>query len=254
MSVANVNKRNREGNTFTVLATRTVNAPKPGSDEVNRAYEEGWVGTQGYIKADGTRQRHAIGFLGDTVDPGGKKLTEVFIADIPEDVTQSDPNAPIEDTATRLPAPPKGVSQRRLTFTGDRKNPGIQGPRFWVRSNAAGDSLAFRMKDDAGAVQVFTVSPNGGPIRQVTRNPFPVDSTISWSPDGKRIAYTGDDSVFVTDVANGATSRVAPKDPGRPVSQLAADFSHEGKMVAYLRVVKSGAAAWNQIFVTELSE
>lgn len=254
VSVDKDHKRNRDGTTFTVLVTRTVNAPKPGSDEVNRAYEEGWVGSQGYVKANGTRQRRAIAFLGDTVTADGKKLTELFVADIPDDITQSDAASPIEGTSVKLPSPPKGTEQRRLTFTGDRKNPGIQGPRFWVRSNAAGDSLAFLMKDDAGLIQIYAVSPNGGPIRQVTRNGFSVDSTLSWSPDGKRIAYTGDQSVFVTDVASGETTRVAPKDPERPVLQLAADFSHDGKMIAYQRVVKSAAGEWNQIFITELAE
>ena len=128
VTVAKDNPRNRGGTMFTVLATHTVNAPKPGSDEINRAYEEGWVGSQGYVKADGTRQRHAIAFQGDTMTAAGKPLAEVFIADIPEDVTHSAPNAPIDGTATRLPAPPLGVTQRRLTFTGDRKFPGIQGP------------------------------------------------------------------------------------------------------------------------------
>ncbi|MEO8546206.1 MAG: DUF3748 domain-containing protein, partial [Burkholderiaceae bacterium] len=36
VTVAKDNPRNRAGTTFTVLATHTVNAPKPGSDEINR--------------------------------------------------------------------------------------------------------------------------------------------------------------------------------------------------------------------------
>lgn len=254
VTVGKDNPRNRDGTTFTVLATRTVNAPKPGSDEINRAYEEGWVGSQGYVKADGSRQRHAIAFLGDTMTAAGKPLAEVFIADIPEDVTQSAAGAPIAGTATRLPAPPQGVTQRRLTFTGDRKFPGIQGPRFWVRTNASGDSLAFLMKDDNGIVQIYAVSPNGGAIRQITSNPFSVASTLGWSPDGKRIAYAGDNSVYVTDAASGVTTQVAPKDASRPVLALAADFSPSGKSIAYLRVVKTGGVDTNQIFVTDLSE
>lgn len=254
VTVGKDNPRNRDGTTFTFLATHTVNAPKPGSDEVNRAYEEGWVGSQGYVKADGSRQRHAIAFLGDTMTAAGKPLTEVFIADLPEDVTHSAPNAPIEGTATRLPAPPQGVTQRRLTFTGDRKFPGIQGPRFWVRTNASGDRLAFLMKDDSGVVQIYTVSPNGGAISQLTKNSFSVNSTLGWSPDGKRIAYAGNDSVYVTDASSGVTTQVAPQDASRPVLFLAADFSPSGKSIAYVRVIKTGGVDRNQIFVTDLSE
>ncbi len=253
VSVARDHERNRDGATFTVLVTRTVNTPRPGSDDVNRAYEEGWVGRQGYLRSDASRQRHAIAFLGDTLDANGKKLTEVFVADIPEDVTRSAAGAPIEGTATRLPAPPEGTAQKRLTFTGDRKFPGIQGPRFWVRSNAAGDTLAFLMKDDAGLPQIYGVSPIGGAIRQLTRNPFPVASAFTWSPDGKSIAYAGDDSVWVTDVATGTSSRVAPRDPARPVSPLAADFAPDGRSIAYLRRVDSAQGSHNQIFVTRLA-
>ncbi|MEO8409882.1 MAG: DUF3748 domain-containing protein, partial [Propionivibrio sp.] len=245
--------RNRDGTTFTVLVTRTVNAPKPGSDEINRAYEEGWVGSQGYLKPDGTRQRRAIAFLGDTLNAAGQKLTEVFIADLPEDVTQSTAAEPIAGSETRMPAPPQGTQQRRLTFTQDRKNPGIQGPRFWVRANADGDSLAFLMQDDAGKVQIYAVSPNGGPIRQITDNAFSVASAFSWSPDGKYIAYAGDDSIFVTEAATGVTTRVAPQDAVRPVLPLAAVFSPDGRSIAYLRVVKSDAGEHNQIFVTDLA-
>ncbi len=245
--------RNRDGTTFTVLATRTVNAPKPGSDEINRAYEEGWVGKDGYIKADGTKQRHAVAFLGDTVGKDGQKLTEVFIADLPEDVTKASADGPLQGTETTRPLPPEGTVQRRLTHTADAKNPGVEGPRFWVRSSPDGAKLAFLKKDDGGVVQIFTVSPNGGDISQVTKNAFDVQSTFTWSPDGTLIAYAGNGGVQITDAASGETWEVAPGSKDQPVLPLAAVFAPDGKSIAYQRTVKTGDTAWNQIFVTDLS-
>jgi hypothetical protein len=52
-----------------------------------------------------------------------------------------------------MPLSPKGCTQRRLTFTAQRKFPGIQGPRHWLRSSPDGSRIAFLMKDDAGVVQ-----------------------------------------------------------------------------------------------------
>ena len=39
--------RNHDGAYFSVLVTRTTANPKPGSDEIKKAFEEGWVGTNG---------------------------------------------------------------------------------------------------------------------------------------------------------------------------------------------------------------
>ena len=244
--------RNRDGTTFTVLATRTVDAPEPGSDQINRAYEEGWVGAAGYTRADGTKQRHAIAFLGDTIGADGNKLTEVFIVDLPEDMTVAADDGPLAGTETTRPRPPKGAEQRRLTFTADRANPGVQGPRFWVRSSPDGEKLAFLMKDDAGIVQIYTVSPRGGDITQVTDNAFPVASSINWSPDGSLIAYAGGNAVQMTDVASGKLFEVAPESAEAPVLPLAVVFSPDGRQIAYQRRVKSGDAVYNQIFVTDL--
>jgi hypothetical protein len=46
--------------------------PAPGSDEINRAYEEGWVGN------------HALAFIGDTLSVNGDKVPELFIVELPE--------------------------------------------------------------------------------------------------------------------------------------------------------------------------
>ena len=46
--------------------------------------------------------------------------------------------------------PRRGAPSSRLTFTSDRKYPGIQGPRHWLRSSPDGAHIAFLMKDDEG--------------------------------------------------------------------------------------------------------
>jgi len=38
--------REYSGSHWCVLVSQTTPTPKPGSDEINRAYEEGWVLTQ----------------------------------------------------------------------------------------------------------------------------------------------------------------------------------------------------------------
>src|SRR5262249_36615480 len=95
--------RNHDGSHFSVLVTHTVNRPRPGSDEICRACEEAWVGTAGYVRADGSRQRRALAFQGTTVAADGSPLVEVFLVDLPDDVTI--PGAgPLEGTPTRRPA------------------------------------------------------------------------------------------------------------------------------------------------------
>ena len=106
------------------------------------------------------------------------------------------------------------------------------------------------MKDDAGVVQLWTVSPNGGPPRQVTRNPWSVASGITWSPDGKRVAFVADNSVCVTSAATGETQRLTPRsdDATAPRSE-ACVFSPDGKTLAYMRPVAEGGRLNSQIFV-----
>lgn len=105
-----------------------------------------------------------------------------------------------------------------------------------------------------GTVQIYAVSPNGGGVRQITSNAFPVASTIGWSPDGTWLTYAGDDSLFVTNTNTGETIRLTPKDPSRPILALCADFSPDGRRIAYQRVVRTEGADWNQVFVAELSD
>lgn len=246
--------RNHDAESFSVLVTRTTAAPRPGSDEVRRACEEGWVGTNGYVRADGSRQKHALAFQGTVIAVNNEPVIEVFIADLPEDLTAPG-ERPLAGTPTTMPAPPKGVLQRRLTRTHDRKYPGIQGPRHWLRASPDGTRIAFLMKDDAGVVQLWTVSPLGGSPRQITRNVYSVASAFTWRPDGRQIAYVMDGSVCITDAQTGATTRITPRsDADSAPRPEACVFSPDGKQVAFVRRVREREIPANQICVVGVGD
>jgi len=250
--VPRTNPRNHDADFFTFLAARTTAQPKPGSDEISKAFEEGWVGTNGYVRPDGSRQRHALAFQGQVLSSKGEPMSEVFIADLPDDPTQTG-DGPLCGTETRAPYPPRGTTQRRLTFTANRPFPGLQGPRHWLRSAPDGSQIAFLMKDDAGIVQLWTISPNGGLPRQLTRNPHSVSSAFTWSPDGRLITYAMDNSVCITEVASGQTERLTVRtdDTSAPRSE-ACVFSPNGKQIAFMRLLPSPTEPANQLFVVDV--
>ncbi len=241
--------RNHDGEYFSVVVTRTTAQPKPGSDEIRKACEEAWIGTQGYVRPDGTRQRRALAFQGEVLSANGQPVVEVFLVDLPEDLTLPG-NGPLAGTELRMPCPPKGCRQRRLTFTAANLHPGIQGPRHWLRSSPDGSAIAFLMKDDHGIVQLWTVSPLGGPPRQVTRNQWNISSAFTWSPDGRFIAHAMDRSVCRTHVASGRTERLTPAtDDAFAPRPEACVFSPDGKKLAFVRQVADSGHVGNQIFV-----
>ncbi|HEX6964052.1 MAG TPA: DUF3748 domain-containing protein [Lacipirellula sp.] len=242
--------RNHDGEFFSVVVTRTVNEPTPGSDEISRAYEDAWIGANGYRRSDGRWQTRALAFLGDVVDERGKPLTELFVVDLPDDVTKAGDGL-LQGTPTRRPAPPARTVQRRLTFTANRKYPGVQGPRHWPRSSTDGSQIALLMRDDAGVVQLWTISPNGGQPRQISADPWGLASAFTWDPLGERMAYIADNSVMTVDVESGKTTRLTPRSPESLARPEACVFSPSGQYVAYVRQMPGPGGLQNQIFVVD---
>ncbi|TZF81122.1 DUF3748 domain-containing protein [Pedobacter sp. BS3] len=237
---------NNSGKMFAVAVTQVTEHPQPGSDEIDRAFDEGWIGN-GYQKTDGSWQKRAIAFQGNVRDKNGKTKTEVFVVDLPDNLTVARPGLPLEGTASSRPNVPAGVVQRRITFTAH----GIEGPRHWLRSTSDGKQIAFLAKDAKGIVQIYGVSPNGGAITQLTFNEFSVAGPFNFSPDNRYIAYPADNSIFITDLKTSRSERVTPKstDDEKPVGGVV--WSHDGKTLAYNRYVKSGNEQFLQIFVSK---
>lgn len=247
--VPKTHPRNHDGDYFSVLVTRTVRSPRPGSDDITRAFEEGWVGHHGYVRTDGGRQRRALAFQGMVQGTNGAGFPEVFIVDLPDDLTQAGAN-PLQGTESLMPAPPAGAIQRRLTRTEGRRFPGIHGARHWLRSSPVGSQIAFLMRDDDGVSQCWTVSPNGGTPRQITTNKVSIASAFTWSPDGTGIAHALDGSICVTRLASGETVRLTARVEGQGAPRPeACVFSPDGRQIAYVRPVLEAGEWYNQIFV-----
>ena len=246
-------RENNDGLWFSALVVKVVGHPKPGSDEISRAFSDAWVGTKGYRKPDGTWQR-ARAFLGKVRDRQGKELVEVFVVDIPNRIDIPGDEGPLEGTETTMPMPPKGSKQRRLTRTENRKYPGaVTEPRHWVRSSSDGSRISYLAKDDNGIVQVFFVSPLGGEPVQVTHHSWPIQSTVRWNPNGEEICYVCDNSIYICDVGKrasfGKARRMTARTDEPPVCLV---WSHDGKMIAFNRVVSNGRKSYKQIFLLKL--
>lgn len=217
---------------FSVLVVPVTAHPEPG--ELSRAVEEGWVGSDGYQRADGHRQKRALAFIGHTVDHAGKPLTEVFIADLPDDLARPG-GAPLEGTTDQLPAPPAGISIRQLTRSGSTSKPGLQAPRHWVRSSPDGSTIAFLDEDQAGVVQLWGISPNGGIARPLSQLEQSVDTPFTWSPCGRFLATSAAGRLVRINATTGAAEFLTPPSPDGSEPRHGVVFSPDGKQLAYNR-------------------
>ena len=159
---------------------------------------------------------------------------------------------PIQGTEGTRPNVPAELVQRRLTFTSDRNFPGIQGPRYRLRTSPDGSLIYFLMKDSKGVGQLFSIPTVGGTEQQLTHLEFPIQSQFNVSPDGKMLSVVADNSIWTVDAVNGVATRITPRsdDNDAPVGGVL--WSRNGKMLAYNRYVESSSGRYLQIFTIHL--
>jgi hypothetical protein len=228
---------NCDGQGFSVLVVRVTDQPKPDTDQISRAYGDSWVGRAGYLKADGSRQL-ARGFIGELANCH----KEVFIVDIPRDITKPGPEGPLQGTSRSFPMPPAGTQQRRLTYT----QSGCEGN---VRSDPDGRWLTYQTADTAGYMQIFMISPHGGKPLQLTYLSHGVESEARWHFGGKYIVYGANQRIYITNTDQSdqdfAISRaITDKLPSIPKNII---WSANGKYIAFNLSVDNAL----QIFIIE---
>lgn len=251
---ADAEGENNSGTMFNMAVARVTERPKPGSDEIEKAYEDGWIGQNGYVKTNGDHQKYAVAFLGDVRDDEGNLVTEVFVVDLPEEKPDLSDEQQLAGTAVSRPLPLKSVVQRRITHTEDRKYPGVQGPRQWMKSSPDGKWLYFMMKDDEGRVQIYGVPTVGGEIVQMTFNEFSIDTSFDLHPEGGVLAYGSDEKVYITDLNNHETRCLTEKVADHYQELHGIQWSHSGKALAYNRAVVEDGKPYYQIFLLTSDE
>ncbi len=235
---------------FSVLVVAVVSNPQPGSDEISRADQDSWIGRKGYLLEDGTRQLSRA-FIGTTRNSQGEEVDELFVVDIPPDITSPGLLGPLEGTESTLPSPPTGTAQRRLTDSSQRHYSGCKGI---VRASHDGKQIAFLMKDEQEAWQVFLISPLGGEPRQATSIEGGVDSGVRWHPNGKTIASVAGTRILLTTVEAGPQFGNSWVLSDRKPAPFALVWSHDGTTIAYNRRVQSEGREATQIFVADYRE
>ena len=242
-------RENFSGAGTSALVVRVTSEPGPGSDEISHAADDSWVGKHGYKKPDGTMQL-ARAFLGTVLSTGRKNVKELFIVDIPADLTNPGSFGPLSGTTDIMPMPPEGTLQRRLTFTASSPFPGCSGI---VRSNPEGTTIAYLAKDKNGIDQVFLMSPLGDNPRQLTSFDNPVQSGVRWHPDGSHVCFLWNNSIVITNVKDKSWEKIISPTQPKPSALV---WSHDGRTIAYNRNIpdeKSGKS-FAQIFVIFIND
>jgi hypothetical protein len=192
---------------------------KPG--EIEKAFGDSWVGPQGEMR----------GFTGTVRQEDGSYEDCLFVIDLPlsVDITTADSGGP-----DRFPAPPEGVSIRRLTHT-------------WaggvIRGSHDGRWIAYLGKDANDVQQLFIIDAHGSDKsddpalrpRQLTDLAEGVDIYFRWHPEGQYLCGVSEGGIFKVDLEDGKLSFLTPKADGEPRLNLV--FSHDGKVLAYNRAM-----------------
>ena len=112
----------------------------------------------------------------------------------------------------RSPLPSGPPSQRPSTFVPLARN-----------------GLIAIAKDDA----ILLVDPVTGDTMQRVEIPSPLVTSISWAPDGERLAFAGENAVWVTNISNGASEQIYACGTGPDACNVA--WSPDGSRIAVAR-------------------
>lgn len=104
-----------------------------------------------------------------------------------------------------------------------------------------GRSVAFTA-EAGGARQLFTMPLRGGPQRQVTASEKPI-SDPQWSPDGRRLAYVREESIWIVDVDGSRALEVTRHPAGNKRPRWAPD----GRRIAFT----SRRRGWTQVWLVD---
>lgn len=217
-------KGNNDGAYYSAVLTDVVAKPTPGTDEINKAFDECWI--NGYTNSEGTRVENAIAFQGNVINAEGKVITEVFVVDVDKQLILSDKNAVGKDG--ERPQVPKGIKQRRITFS----EKGLSDTRHWLRSSPDGKYIYALAKDQKGNNQIVQVDVISGKMIFVSDNDHSIDFSFNLDAKGEKIGYVAANAIHVFDLKKQTSSQLIFDSKGGRIIG-APSFSPDGKFMIF---------------------
>ncbi len=147
---------------------------------------------------------------------------------------------PERESAAPAPAARRPAQPRRRAELSVEQIVAVESPRD-VRLAPTGRLLCYTA-EAAGARQLFILPLRGGPARQLTASEHDV-SDPAWSPDGRRLAFVRERTVWVIGADGSRPTEVSPHPAGSSMPR----WSPDGRRLAFL----SRRRGWSQIWVVE---
>ncbi len=231
------------------LAANVCNDARHGSDDIEQAVEECWIGKKGYTDHQGVHRSKALAFQGAVRNDSGELIREIFVSDLDNQENPQDAILPREISSRELLEPARSCKQRRLTHTFSRTYPGVQGIRNWLVSSPDGKHIYAPMRDENGIVQLHRIETSNGSIDQITDWEHSMEGQISLNAQGTVCSNICDQRVCLTHVATGKSVWVT----NRMEHQLSGAVHFVGEhRIVFNRIVGDKSNEYIQVFVCEL--
>ena len=215
------NLENNNGEMFAIIVSEVVTNAKNGSDEIEKAFDECWI-----------KGKNQLAFQGHVRDENGELKTELFIAQLPEEIIISE-NDDLKGSQTKMPQVPKCITQKRITFT----EKGISNFRHWLRSSPNGEIIYFLMEDNLNVTQVFGVNTNDLNINQYTFLEKSIHSPFNISKDGKYAVFFSDEKIMMTHLSEKNSKLIYDSKLFNNILTGIPHFSNNGKKIYFNQFV-----------------
>lgn len=226
---------NNQGTQYAAIVSEVVRNPKPGSDQINKAFDECWLGNTA-----------TLAFQGNTLNEAGELVTEIFLVTIDKDLILKDTSA-VGQQGER-PKVPQGIVQRRLS----RSLNGLSDFRHWLRASPDGSFIYALAKDDQGRNQLMRCTVSTGELKLISDFDFSIASPINISYKGDKLTFIAQNNVYVFDVASSALKQLTAFTTADEALVGAPVFSRKDAKIAFNQFVEIAGKRNVQVKVINL--
>lgn len=237
---------NNNGIMYSAIVSDVVRSPQWGSDQISKAFDECWIGSDGYINGVGDVVKYAVAFQGNTLNKKGETITEIYTVDIDQELLTQDVSA--VGSLGERPHVPRGIKQRRLSHT----TRGLSDLRHWLRSSKDGLHIYALAKDDQGRNQIVQCHTVSGEFKYISDFGFSIASPINISYEGDKITFVAANNVYIYEMNTQHLTKLtdnkeqALKIVGAPV------FSRKDKLIAFNQFMNKDGIEKVQIKIIKL--